>query len=218
MLVARPVVFLLLFASGVLTVTVAALVLFAVLASSGGPDEPPGVCRNSEPDLEDPVSPGVRDAVNDPALAAQWQQRWDAFRAQMSTGQALSVTFEESEVTSRAAQWIASEDIPLKQVTVCFYDGEAETRATAQVPVVSDIPLLGGTFETEVSARGVIDLSGEHPRIDITHIDAGALPGFATALVEDDIESLVNNRLARLTLPWPMDVTFTETRAEITLR
>jgi hypothetical protein len=67
----------------------------------------------------------------------------------------------------------------------------------------------------QVSARGTIDLSGEHPRIDITDLDAGSLPGFATGLLEDELESLVNDELDKLTLDRAYDVTFTETRAEL---
>lgn len=218
MLVARPILFLLVFATGSLTFVAAALLIFALLAGSGGPDDPAGACRNSEIDLESPESPGLRDVVTDPKLAQHWQERWDAFQAQLDAGEGISITFEESEMTSRATAWLAAEDVPLKRVTICFYDGAAEARATAEVPVVSDIPLLGGIFETEVRARGAIDLSGEHPRIDITGLDAGALPGLATSLVEDDIESLVNDQLAELTMSRVYDATFRETQAEITVR
>ena len=218
MLVARPFLFLVVFATGSLTFVAAGLLIFALLASSGGPDDPTGVCRNSELDLESPESPGLRDVVTDPALAQSWQERWDAFQAQLAAGEGAGIAFEESEMTSRATQWLAAEDIPLKRVTICFYDGEAAARATAEVPIVSDIPFLGDAFETEVAARGSIDLSGEHPRIAITKLDAGALPGVATGLVKDDIERLINDQLAEMTLTHIYDVTFSETRAEINVR
>ena len=211
---AKPFLTLALFVAGSLTFVVAGVVLFAVLASSGGPDEPVGTCRNSGASPGSVPLPSLRDIATTPALAQAWQERWDAFRSE----QGASVAFEESDVTSRADEWLEDEDVPLKHVTVCFYDGEAEARATAEVPGASDIPLLGGAFETEVSARGTIDLSGEHPRIDITDLDAGSLPGFATGMLEDDLESLVNDELDRLTLDRAYDVTFTETRAEITAR
>lgn len=211
---AGPVRFLALFVAGSLTFATAGLLVFALLSSTGGPDEPAGSCRNTEFDLESPESPMHRAVKTDPALAQLWQVRWDAFRAESAAGTVL----EESEMTSRASEWLADEGVPLKRVTICFYDGEAEARASAEVPGASDIPLLGGAFETEVSARGTIDLSGEHPRIDITELDAGSLPGFATGLVKSDIESLVNAELAKLTLDRAYDVTFTETRARISVR
>lgn len=217
MFFAKPVVFLALFIAGSLTFVVAGVVIFAVLAASGGPDEPAGACRYREIKPDSPDSPALRNVITDPVLAQTWQERWEAYRAE-AAGQGAAITFDESEVTSRAREWLDDEDIPLTKVTVCFYEGQVEARATAEVPVASDIPLLGGAFETEVSARGTIDLSGEHPRIDITGIDAGSLPGFATGLVEDDIESLVNDELAHLTLEHAYDVTFTETRAEIAIR
>ena len=211
MFFAKPFVLLALFIAGSLTVVVAGVVIFAILAASGGSDEPAGACRAGG----DGASDDLRDVQTDPALAQTWQERWDAFRAQAASG---SISFGESEVTSRANEWLDDEDIPLKKITVCFHNGEAEARATAEVPVAGDIPLFGGAFETDVSARGTIDLSGEHPRIDITDIDAGSLPGFATGLVEDDIESLVNEELEQFTLNRPYDVSFTETQAEIAVR
>ena len=218
MLVARPFLLLLVFAAGFLSFVAAGLLVFALLASSGGPDDPVGACRNSELDLESPESPGLRDVVTDPALAQTWQERWNAFRSEVDAGQGISITFEESEVTSRATRWLGDEDIPLKRVTICFYDGEAEARATAEVPGVRDVPFIGGVFDTEVRVRGRIDLSGDHPRIDITSMDAGKLPGFATGLVEDDIESLLKRQLEELTLSHAYDVTFRETQDEITVR
>lgn len=213
---AKPFLTLALFVAGSLTFVVAGVVIFAVLASSGGPDEPVGTCRNRGSGPGSVPLPSLRDVATTPALAQAWQERWDAFRA-ATAGQG-SIEFQESDVTSRADEWLDDEDVPLKHVTVCFYDGEAEARATAEVPGASDIPLLGGVFETEVSARGTIDLSGEHPRIDITDLDAGSLPGLATGLLEDDLEFLVNDELDRFTLDRTYDVTFTETRAEISAR
>lgn len=210
---AKPFLTLALFVAGSLTFVVAGVVIFGILAASGGPDEPAGTCRAGV-DGGAQGSDDLRDVLTDPALAQAWQERWDAFRAE----QEASVAFEESDVTSRADEWLEDEDVPLKHVTVCFYDGEAEARATAEVPGASDVPLIGGVFETEVSARGTIDLSGEHPRIDITDLDAGSLPGFATGMLEDDLESLVNDELEKLTLDRTYDVTFTETHAEITAR
>ena len=211
---AKPFLILALFVAGSLTFIVAGVVIFGILAGSGGPDEPPGTCRNPGSGPGSVPLPALRDLATTAALAQAWQERWDSFRAQ----QGASVAFEESDVTSRADQWLKDEDVPLKHVTVCFYDGEAEARATAEVPGASDIPLFGGVFETEVSARGTIDLSGEHPRIDFTDLDAGSLPGFATGPLEDDLESLVNDELDKLTLDRPYNVTFTETRAEISVR
>jgi hypothetical protein len=44
---AKPLLTLALFVAGSLTFVVAGVVMFAVLASSGGPDEPVETCRNS---------------------------------------------------------------------------------------------------------------------------------------------------------------------------
>src|SRR5512145_868703 len=107
MFFAKPFVLLALFIAGSLTVVVAGVVIFGILAASGGPDEPSGACRARG----DGASDDLRDVQTDPVLAQTWQERWDAFRAQAANE---TITFDESEVTSRANEWLDDEDIPLE--------------------------------------------------------------------------------------------------------
>jgi hypothetical protein len=215
LLASRPVRTGLSLVGGVLAASLIGLAVFSVMASFGGPDDRQRVCRDrvSGPDEEEP--PAEREIVIDDALAAEWQIRWEIYTGHINAGEVASIVFDESSVNSRADQFIASEGIPLDKVFVCFHNGEAEARATANNPILGGIPLLGDVTDTDVRATGRIDLSGSHPRINITEVEAGSLPGFATWIVERDLESVINRRLNRLTLPHAFDVTFREAEVEI---
>ena len=118
-------------------------------------------------------------------------------------------------MTSRAAQWVDETDAPLKDVTVCFYDGTAEARARAEMPVLADVPLLGGAFEADVRILGRIETEGGVARVTITEIDAGDIPDWATGPVEDDLEEIVNSRLDDYDVGHTYTVTYRERQIEI---
>ena len=194
-------------------IVVAGLIL-GILAS-GDAGEPVGKCRNSDFDLESPTSVGLRDVVTDPALAAQFQQRWDAFEAQLDAGSPASVTFEEGELTSRVSQWVDDTDASLKDVTICIYDGKADARATAEIPYLAAVPFVGSVYETTVRVLGRIDLSGEHPEITTIELDAGDIPAWAVDPIQDDLEEIVNDRLADYDIEHDYTVTYREGQLEI---
>jgi hypothetical protein len=200
---------------GVVVFFVVTGVILGVLAS-GDAGDPPGICRNSDINFESATSPGSRDVVTDPALAAQFQQRWDEFQAQLDAGSPASVTFEEGELTSRADQWIEDTGAPMQDLTICIYDGKAEARGTAAIPYVADIPLLGGVFETDVRLTGRIDLGGDHPEIIIVNFEAGDIPDWASDPIQDDIEEVVNSRLDDHDIEHVYTVAYREGQLEIT--
>ena len=109
-------------------------------------------------DREIPISPAAAQSLKD---------KWDAFAAQAASGQA-SVTFNESEVTSRGVEYLDEKDVPMNdlQVYLCP-DGYGEA--------VGTINALGR--DIHVLIRGTLDLSGAQPRIDVQKIEAGNLPG-----------------------------------------
>jgi hypothetical protein len=189
-------------------------VVLGILAS-GDAGEPPGKCRNSAFDLERPGSTGLRDAVTSPELAAQFQQRWDAFEAQLDAGSPASVTFEEGELTSRVSQWVNDTGASLNDVTICIYDGKAEGRATAEIPYLAKVPILGNVYETDVRVLGRIDLIGEHPEITVVELDAGDIPDWAVDPIQDDLEDIVNDRLADYDIEHDYTVTYREGQLEI---
>ena len=193
-----------------ITVAVAGGVVIAILAA-GDVGETTGNCRNRELSSES----AVRDSVNDPALATQWQERWDQLNATLDSGQPTSVTFGESDATSRATQWAEETDAPLSDLTICFYDGIAEAHGRMEIPTLNDLPLAGSVFDTEVRIVGRIELGGEHPRIRISEIDAGDFPDWASEPLQDEIEEIVNDRLADYDIKHKYTVTFREGEMEV---
>ncbi len=162
------------------------------------------------------ASAPARRVTSTEALAGQWQQRWEALPALILSGQATSITFDESEVTSRANQFLREKDAPVKDVLICFHAGSAEAKAKADIPALSDVPLIGGLFEAHVRVAGAAVLSGPNPRIELQEIDAGRLPGAATDALRDRLQDEINSRLAGLTLDYPYAVTFSEGRVTLT--
>ncbi len=158
----------------------------------------------------------TRQVTSTEALAQQWQERWEAVPALILSGQAPEIAFDESEVTSRANQFLREKDAPVKDVLVCFHAGSAEATAKADIPVVSDLPIIGGVFGARVRVAGAADLSGPHPYIELQEIDAGRLPGPATDALRDRLQDEINSRLDGLTLDYPYAVTFSEGRVTLT--
>jgi hypothetical protein len=172
---------------------------------------PTGACRN-------PLTGEERVVERDVTYAETFQQTWDSINAQLSAGASeVTLPFSESEVTSRAAAYLDERDAPIKDLVVCFHDGTAEARATVEVPGASDLPLLGGLFDTTARVTGTLDLAGEHPRLVITDFDAGDLPGFVEDELRDSVQSAINDRLTGLAIRYNYtSLVFTEGAATIT--
>jgi hypothetical protein len=158
----------------------------------------------------------ARQVTSTEALAQQWQQRWEALQTLLASGQAGLIAFDESEVTSRANQFLREKDAPVRDVLVCFHEGSAEAWAKADIPVLSDVPVIGGVFEGHVRIAGAADLSGPNPHIEILEIDAGRLPGVATDALRDRLQDAVNSRLESQTLDYPYAVAFSEGQVTLT--
>ena len=205
--------------SFVLGGVVTSALLFAVILSilaAGDAGEAPGKCRNSHLSPESVTSPGLRDVVTDQQLANQFQRRWDDFEAQLDAGNPASVTFDEGELTSRAAQWLDETHAPLQDVTICIYDSKAEARARAEIPYIADLPLLGDLYKTDVRVLGRIDLTGRHPEIMVIEMHAGDIPDWAMAPIRDDVTDIINGRLHDYDSEHTYTVTYREGQLEIT--
>jgi hypothetical protein len=114
-----------------------------------------------------------------PAAAQALKQKWDTFAGQAAAG-AASVTFNESEVTSRGVEYLNEKDVPMNdlQVYLCP-EGYGEA--------VGTINALGR--DIHVLIRGTLDLSGDQPRIDVQKIEAGNLPsGVGTTIVNQMLD------------------------------
>ena len=163
-----------------------------VLAFSGGP----GPCTAGKP-------PITVDAAN----ASTFQEKWDAFDVILDGGSPSSVTFSESEVTSRADQFIKDEaNVDFADVRICIHDGFGE--ATAKLETI-----LG--LETKVKITGNLDLSGDHPKALDLEIEIGNVPGFVTNAIEGFVKDAVDEALEDIDLSHTYTPTLTEGESQI---
>jgi hypothetical protein len=194
-----------------LTVAIVGSIVVGILAAGEvGPD--PGLCRNSR------RTGGAREfrsvEVNSD-FAEDWQAKWDQFNASLDAGQPATVSFTESEATSRAAEWADDEDLSLGDITVCFYNGDAEARGHADIPLFRRIPIFGGIFDTDVRFRGRMELGGQEPRVRFTRVDAGDFPDWSAEPIRDDVASMINDHLGELDIDHNYIVTIREGEMEV---
>ena len=182
--------------SAVLVILIAAVVFVGVnviLAFSGGP----GPCTSGS---------GQPIPVN-AASATAFQAKWDALDATLDGGTAASETFNESEVSSRADQFLEEEsDVDFKNVRICLHDGFGEVTGSLEA-------LLG--IETDVKVTGTVTLSGETPQAQITDIEIGNVPGFVVDIVEGLVEDAIDEALEDIELSHTYTPTLTEGEAQI---
>jgi len=172
-----------------LVVVLALVVLAAAFAGS------PGECDS-----------GDREVESSPALAQQLQAKLDELDAQLDAGQAASISFDESEATSRGRQFLEEENAPIADLKICFNaDGPS---ASGNLEAV-----LGLDITAKVSADLFLD--GEHPRVDNLDIDVGAVPGFAAGGFEGVVEDVINDQLEHISLEHQLTITFGEGTATL---
>jgi hypothetical protein len=191
---------------GVLIGVIGAVTMVA-LATTGDVGQANG-CRSDVADASGNYE--VRGVNSDSTLADAWQAKWSDFDAKLDAGQSASVSFTESESTSRSARYLDSKEAPLSNLVICFHDGEAEASASVDLPLLADLPGVGGMFDTNVLARGTIDFSGAKPKIVIREIEAGNLPADAAERLKGQIEDAVNDRLTDLNLQHKHTAEFSE--------
>jgi len=172
-----------------LVAVLAVVVLAAAFAGS------PGECDS-----------GDRQVESSTALADQLQGKLDQLNAQLDAGQAASITFDESEATSRGRRFLDDENAPIADLKICFSaDGPS---ASGNLDAV-----LGLDVTAKVSGDMLLD--GEHPRVDNLDIDVGAVPGFAAGGFEGAVEDVINDQLEHINLDHQLRITFGEGTATI---
>jgi len=172
-----------------LVAVLAVVVLVAAFAGS------PGECDS-----------GGREVQTSTALADQLQAKLDDLDAQLDAGQAASITFDESEATSRGRQFLEDETAPIADLKICLNpDGPS---ASGNLDAV-----LGLDVTAKVS--GDIVLDGDHPRVDNLGIDVGAVPGLAAGGFEGVVEGVINDQLEHIDLEHQLTITFGEGTATI---
>ena len=171
-----------------LVVVLTVVILVAAFAGS------PGGCDS-----------GDREVEFSPALAEQLQAKLDDLDAQLHAGQAASITFDESEATSRGRQFLEEENAPVADLKICLnVDG----------------PSASGNLEAvlglDVTAKVSGDLFlGEHPSVDNLDIDVGAVPGFAASGFEEVVKDVINDQLAHIDIEHQLTITFGEGTATL---
>ncbi len=155
--------------SGLIVLAVAASGTLFGLAISGGP----GDC---EPGGAEPII--VSDTMSD-----AFQEKWDQFQDTLDAGSPATVTFNESEVTSRAVVWIRDEGGPdFNDGRICIHDGFGEATGTLRS--------LG--LDVEFKITGSVELTQSKIVVHIDDVDIGNIPDPLLApfegLTDDPIE------------------------------
>jgi hypothetical protein len=179
----------------ILTILFVAVIFVGVnviLAFTGGP----GDC-----------TPGSGTLTINDANAQAFQDKWDASDATLDGGSLSSITLDESEISSRADQYIRDEtDVDFKDIRVCIHDDFAEVTGSLEA-------LLG--LDTKVKVKGSLDLTGEHPEARDLEIEIGNVPGFITGVIEGVVEDALDEALKDIDLKHTYIPTLVEGEAEI---
>jgi len=143
------------------------LFAFGLLAVAGGASLLVGMVLLGTPrPCVDRAAPTGADA----AFTADWV----AFARQAATGGAASIAVTEVQATALASRSIAANGLPMSDVRVFFCaDGHAE--------VAGRVSFRG--WSVAVLAAGGIDTTTAPPRVGVTSVRAGALPGVLTSWV-----------------------------------
>ncbi len=152
--------------SGFLVIIIVGVGAAAVLILTGKP----GICDNPPLRVGRELDPPPSDA-----LAAALEDRWDMFSADIKNQQALFQA-TESEVTSRAREYIADEDVPVEDLFI-YYCGDGKGQLAGRI----DVAGVGTNFV----ATGTLVIGGEKPVVEIESVDVGNLPGFVADAVLD---------------------------------
>lgn len=179
----------------ILTIIVVAVIFVGIniiLIFSGGPDD---------------CTPGGGTITINDANAQAFQDRWDESDAILDGGLPSSITLNESEVSSRANQYLRDEtDVDFEDIRVCIHDDFAEVTGSLEA-------FLG--LDTKVKVKGSLDLTGEHPEARDLEIEIGNVPGFVTGVIEGVVEDALDEALKDIDLKHTYIPTLVEGEAEI---
>ena len=161
------------FALAIIVLAIVSVVTIFVLAAFGGPE---------------PCTPGGGTITISASNANLFNDKWDSFDAILDGGSISLVTFNESEISSRANEFAEEKGGNVRDIRVCIHDGFGEVTGT--------LDAFGG-IDADFRASGSARLSGLHPEVDFIDIEIGNIPGFLVdpfkSLFEDAIEELLEN-------------------------
>lgn len=135
-------------------------------------------------------------------MSDRFQQKWDQFDESLDGGTPASVTFSESEVTSRAVNWINNDGPDFDDARICIHDGYGEATGTLR---------SWGIFDVKFKLRGTVELRGNRLLTDIEDIDIGSVPDPLHLWFEGQLEDPIEEGLDNLGLePHTYTVILTE--------
>ncbi len=151
--------------------------------------------------------PGTCEAEGRPIVfsesaATSYQTAWDGFQATLDSGQPATVTFNETEVSSRTQQWLDERDSPITDLRICFTDGGAGASAKL------DVPFMPG--DIDVLVRGTLILTGGEAKVDIDELEVGGLPGPLNDPVQSFVDDVIADELIDLEVERDYQLTFSE--------
>ena len=155
-------------------------------------------------------TPGGGPITVSAANAQAFQQKWDAFDQLLDSGSPSSVTFSESEVSSRADRFVQDETgVDIDDLQICFHDGFAE---------VSGKLKSGIGINSEVRIKGSVDLSSDPAKAIVDKVEVGSVPGALVDVAETiglDANDALNEALGELTLEHSYQAVFSEGAVEV---
>ena len=120
------------------------------------------------------------------------------------------MTFNESEVSSRADQFLEEETgVDVDDLQVCFHDGYAEVSGKLQ---------SGIGVGAEIRIKGTIDLSRDAATANVDKIEVGSVPGFLVDIAETiglDANDALDEALEALNLQHSYQLEFSEGTVEV---
>lgn len=170
---------------GVMVLFLLFATLLVGLAATGGPDN---------------CTPGGGPTTVDNANSTSFIAKWTGLSAALNGGASSNAVFTESEISSRADQFLKEKDAPLKDPRVCLHDGYGEATAT--------FAFMG--FDAKLKIKGAMKLDGTHPEAKIDSITIGSIPGFLTAPAERFVNSALDDVLNDVDLDHKYTPTITD--------
>jgi hypothetical protein len=152
-----------------------------------------------------PCTPGGGPIEISDSQARAFDTKWDGLDASLDGGSQTSVTFTESEISSRANEYIDDKGGDVDDVQVCIHDGFGE--------VTGKVDALVGNGNFRV--KGSVTLDQGRPVVDFQDIEVGNVPGFALAPFENAVEDAIQELLDDITLNHTYSPTLSAGQAKI---
>ena len=179
------------FALAIVVLAIAFVVTVSVLAAFGGPE---------------PCTPGGGTITINASNANLFNNKWDSFDAILDGGSISLVTFNESEISSRANEFAEEKGGDVRDIRVCIHDGFGEVTGT--------LDAFAG-INADFRASGNASFTGPNPEVDFIDIEIGNVPGFLVDPFKSLFENAIEELLEDIDLKHRYTPTLTEGQASL---